>query len=224
MDTFLADSASSSGYYLGLIEKHFTNWSVSCNRWNNPLQVLAENMPQWVWSKLKEIQLKNNKKAQVQYYWMRYQPHGCDKPQEFTLMRSRAEDELMWSYRFIVCDEQTGKTSAEMAFEQHNLMSDYERRSKELLNELDLHHPRCLSLAANRNFYAIVMLAYNVIQAFKYLYLSIAALGWGIHKLIRNWLLLPVRMVKHSRFLTICSYVSEQIGKWFKEFANNTLL
>jgi len=54
-----------------------------------------------------------------------------------------------------------------------------------VLTGLDLHHPPCKDLIANQAFYAIGMLAYNVLISLKLLDLPDDAQSWRIRTLIR---------------------------------------
>ena len=42
-----ADSASSAGKYLETIQRHFSAWSVSYNKWTGPLETKAAELPEW---------------------------------------------------------------------------------------------------------------------------------------------------------------------------------
>ena len=48
-------------------------------------------------------------------------------------------------------------------FERHHLKGAKEQGFSEVLSGLDLHHPPCQDLIANQAFYALAMLAYNVL-------------------------------------------------------------
>ena len=54
-------------------------------------------------------------------------------------------------------------------FERHRLKGGKEQGFSEVLTGLDLHHPPCKALIANQAFYAIGMLAYNVLISLKLL-------------------------------------------------------
>ncbi|QBG47441.1 hypothetical protein EGM51_08570 [Verrucomicrobia bacterium S94] len=51
------------------------------------------------------------------------------------------------------------------------LKSDYDRRFSELLTDLGLHQPPCRNLAANNVYYLLGVLAYDLLQSIKLLYL-----------------------------------------------------
>jgi hypothetical protein len=62
---------------------------------------------------------------------------------------------MFWRYAFIRVQEQDG--AVQLAFERHRLKGDKERVLSELLNDLDLHHPPCAKLNANRSFYTLAI-------------------------------------------------------------------
>jgi len=62
-------------------------------------------------------------------------------------------------------------------FARHKLKADRERAFGELPGDLDLHHPPCQSLAANRMFDAIGMPAHDLLAAFRVLCLDGASQG-----------------------------------------------
>lgn len=76
----------------------------------------------------------------------------------------------------------------------------------EVLSDLDLHHPPCLSLLANRAFYAFATLAYNVLTALKLLELTDEQQTWRVRTIIRHLLTVPATLVCHAnrRKLRIC--------------------
>jgi hypothetical protein len=54
-----------------------------------------------------------------------------------------------------------------MVFERHGLKGAKEQGFSEVLSGLDFHHPPCKDLMANQAFYAIAMLACNVLLSLK---------------------------------------------------------
>ena len=80
----------------------------------------------------------------------------------------------MWSARLGTQD------SPQAVFERHHLKGAKEQGFSEVLSGLDLHHPPCQDLIANQAFYAIAMLAYNVLISLKVLDLPDEAQSWRI--------------------------------------------
>src|SRR5207249_7447107 len=85
----------------------------------------------------------------------------------FAVVRFKGSEEMFWNYRFLACDEV--RTDAAAVFGRHRLKGEKEQMFKEVLRGLDLPHPPCAELNANRMFYAIGALAYNLMIALKLL-------------------------------------------------------
>jgi hypothetical protein len=85
-------------------------------------------------------------------------------------------------------------------FERHRLKGAKEQGFSEVLSGLDLHHPPCSDLIANQAFYAIAMLAYNLLISLKVLDLPDDAQSWRIQTIIRHLLTLPVTVSTHARY------------------------
>ena len=211
-----ADSASSAGKYLEALDECFDGWSVSYNRWTEPLEAKARELPDLAWSPMQWIEWRDKSQHQAQYAWFRYQPSGCDRPQVFAVVRHRAMGEMFWRHAFITCEDRA--TTAQAAFEQHRLKGDWERRFSELLSDLQLHHPPCQNLAANNCFYALAALAYNALQALKLLYLPDTEQTKRIRTLIHQLLLIPVEMGRHARQLKACLYAPAGWVAWWLNF------
>jgi hypothetical protein len=80
-----------------------------------------------------------------------YQPGGCARPKLFAVVRHKSlAGDLFWRYAFITCQEQSG--CPRLALEHPRLKGDKERAFSDLLSDLDLHHPPCQDLQANRMF------------------------------------------------------------------------
>jgi hypothetical protein len=197
---FLADSASSAGHYLRAISQcGFKHWSVSYNKWVEPLERLAAQQPEAVWSGPLPASRRDGRAMVEQHCRVRYQPEGCSEVQTFAVVRFKGADEFFWQYRFVVCDGH--RPDAAAVFARHRLKGDKENQIKELLRGLDLHHPPCAELNANRMFYAIGALAYNLLIALKLLHLPDDCQSWQLKTLLRQVLLMPAKLVRHARVL-----------------------
>jgi len=196
-----ADSASSAGKYLNRIEQAgFTRWSISYNKWTDKLDRLAAELPESQWSALPPAN-----QPQEQYTWVKHQPGECQRAQKFATVRWKRDGDLMWRYAYRVC--QAGdKDSPQTVFERHRLKGGKEQGFSEVLSGLDLHHPPCKDLTANQAFYAIAMLAYNILISLKILDLPDEAQSWRIQTIIRYLLTVPVSVSRHARYevATIC--------------------
>ena len=125
----------------------------------------------------------------------------CQEPFTFPLAvaRWKKNDELFWRYAFVAHDQ--SRTDAEAILARHRLKGGKEQLFKEVLRGLDLHHPPCESLTANRMFYAIAALAYNLMKAVQLLCLPEECQSWQLKTLLRQVLLMPAKLVKHARVL-----------------------
>lgn len=82
----------------------------------------------------------------------------------------------------------------------------------------NLHHPPCLSLTANRAFYALATLAYNILTALKVLDLDDGQQAWRARSIIRHLLTIPATLVCHAnrRRLKLC--IPAGLLNWWRLF------
>ena len=210
------DSASSAGKYLDGIAGRFDAWSVSYNKWTSPLEKKAQELPDSAWSQEETVKWRDGSQHRVQYAWLRHQPGGCQSPKLFATLKHKGQGDLFWQYAFVTCQEQD--RDPKMVFEHHRLKGDWERMLSELLGDLDLHHPPCLDLGANRVFYALGTLAYNFLQALKLIYLPAEHQPKRIRTLLHHLLLIPVEIKRHARQLKACLYIPAGWLVWWRGF------
>jgi hypothetical protein len=217
-----ADSASSAGRYLETVEAHFDSWTVSYNKWTGPLEQQAGEFCETYWSAPVLVKGRKGAPAVEQYAWLRYQPEGCQSPKQFAVARRRSEGELLWRYGFVACPDRPA-VSAQMIFERHHLKGDRERLFSDVLRDFDLHHPPCKSLSANRVYYALALLAYNVLQALKLIWLPVTVQAQRVRTLIHHLLLVPVEIKRHARRLVACFYAPAGWLAWWRGFLTELL-
>lgn len=207
------DSASSGAPYLQAItDAGFSSWSVSYNKWTSILDRQAAAMPEAQWS---EPVL--GEKTVAQSLWQRHQPGECRQAYDFATVRRKEVGELFWRYGHIAC--QAGEVqAAQLALERHQLKGGCEQRFSEVLSDLDLHHPPCKELIANQAFYAIAMLAYNLLVGLKLLEMPDADQGMRIRSIIRYLLTVPVTVSRHARFVTATICIAAGWLKWWRVF------
>ncbi|MDD2710986.1 MAG: transposase [Verrucomicrobiae bacterium] len=210
---FFADSGSSSSTDLQQIGKAgFSHWSVSYNKWVKVPQRLAAELPEMAWG---EEEKQGDETSQ--YAWLRYQPEESQTAHLLAVVRRKNADELLWRYYFVATDpNETSKP--EEVFLKHRRKGAREQGFSHLLSDLDLHHPPCESLIANQMFYAIGILAHNLLAAFKALHLDAEQQGWRPGTLIRHLLTLPVRISRHSRYVRAWICVPAGWMSWFRLF------
>jgi hypothetical protein len=103
------------------------------------------------------------------------------------------------------------------------LKGDKQRVLSELLTDLDLHHPPCSDLDANRLFYTLAALAYNTLQALKLIHLPASEAPRRVRTLIRHLLLVPVQLKRHARRLKACLFVPAGWVAWWRGFLGQLL-
>jgi hypothetical protein len=210
---FYADSGSSAGKFLNRIAgAGFSRWSVSYNKWTDVLDRLAAELPPSQWSAKPPAD-----QPLEQYAWVKHQPGECGQAQEFATVRWKENGDLLWRYAYVVC--QAGeKDSPQAVFERHRLKGAKEQGFSEVLSGLDMHHPPCSNLVANQAFYAIAMLAYNVLISLKVLDLPDEAQGWRIRTLIRYLLTVPASVSTHARFKVARVCIPTGWLRWWRLF------
>ena len=210
---FLADSGSSEGRLLGhTAGAGFSRWSVSYNKWTGPLERLAAQKPDGEWGDPAE---RNG--VTETYAWVLHTPEGMAQAQTFAACRWMPQGEMLWRYAFVACEKDSVR-EPRAVFERHRLKGACEQRFSEVLSDLDLHHPPCLSLTANRAFYALATLAYNVLTALKVLDLDDGQQSWRARSIIRHLLTIPATLVCHAnrRRLKLC--IPAGLLNWWRLF------
>ena len=215
---FYADSGSSAGKFLNRIEAgEFSRWSVSYNKWTDKLDRLAAELPESQWSALPPAD-----QPQEQYTWVKHQPGECAQVTKFATARWKHEGDLMWRYAYVAC--KAGEKDAPQAvFGRHHLKGAKEQGFSDVLSGLDLHHPPCKDLLANQAFYAIGMLAHNVLISLRVLDLPDEAQGWRVNTLIRHLLTVPVSVSSHARYTVARICVPSGWMRWWRLFLDQWL-
>ena len=208
---FYADSGSSDSALLRhASEAGFTTWSVSYNRWMDKLASLAAGLPETAWGDAAD----RNGTTET-YAWLKHAPGGEGVERQFAACRWKKEGELFWRYAFVACESEPERTPREV-FERHRLKGDFERHFSEVLSDLDLHHPPCLALAANRMFYAIASIAHNLLQGLKLLRLGDDAQSWRNRTIIRNVMTVPATQIRHANRLKLKVCVPAGLLRWWR--------
>jgi hypothetical protein len=118
---------------------------------------------------------------------------------------------------YVVC-RAGEKDSPQAVFERHRLKGAKEQGFSEVLTGLDLHHPPCLGLIANQAYYAIAMLAYNLLISLKVLDLPDEAQSWRIQTTIRHLLTVPVSVSRHARYEVAHICIPAGWLRWWRLF------
>lgn len=214
---FLADSGSSSVEYLQAIEAAgFTHWSVSYNKWTSVPERTAAGLPENVWSSAEKTRWRDGQEMTEQHAGIRHSVAGNDFAFPLAVARWQKGDELFWRYAFVAHDPRRADAGAVMA--RHRLKGGKEQLFKEVLRGLDLHHPPCESLVANRMFYALAALAYNLMKAVQLLCLPDACQSWTVPTLLKQMVRLPATLVRHARGLVARVEVAANWLDWWRSW------
>jgi hypothetical protein len=215
---FYADSGSSAGKFLNRIELgEFSRWSVSYNKWTDKLDRLAAELPQSQWSALPPLD-----QPQEQYTWVKHQPGECAQVEKFATVRWKNEGDLLWRYAYVAC-KAAEQDSPQAVFERHHLKGGKEQGFSDVLSGLDLHHPPCQDLMANQAFYALGMLAHNVLISLRVLDLPEEAQRWRLTTIIRHLLTVPVTVSTHARYTVAHICVPAGWMRWWRLFLDQWL-
>ena len=214
---FLADSGSSSAEYLQAIEgAGFTHWSVSYNKWTTVPERTAGALPETAWSRARQTTWRDGREVTEQHAGIRHTPQDSGFTFPLAVARWKKEDEMFWRYAFVAHDERRSDAEAVMA--RHRLKGGKEQLFKEVLRGLDLHHPPCESLRANRMFYAIAALAYNLMKAVQLLCLPDECQSWTVPTLFKHMVRLPATLVRHARRLVARIEVAVSWLGWWHQW------
>lgn len=210
---FYADSGSSEGKLLThTAGAGFTRWSVSYNKWLSVLERLAREKPDADWGDPVE---RNG--VTESYSWVMHTPDGMEEAQLFAVCHWKKPEEMFWHYAFVACEKGASRTPR-VVFERHRLKGSCEQRFSEVLSDLDLHHPPCLSLIANRAFYALATLAYNILTALKVLDLDDEQQTWRVRTIIRHLLTVPATVVCHANRRKLRIAIPAGMMRWWRLF------
>lgn len=224
---FYADSASSAGKHLNLLDSRGWDWSVSYNKRTDVLDRLCAEMPEDQWGELREAVGRNGEAMIEQYGWVKHLPGDqCKRSQIFAVVRYKAKagGDLMWRYAYVVGGGSLQKNcshlpdAAREVFIHHRYKGAKEQGFHQLLGDLDLHHPPCLSSMANEAYYAIACLAFNLLMAVKVLLLDDDQQSWTVRSLIRFWLTVPVKISSHAHRRKARIFVPKASMRWWRLF------
>lgn len=214
---FLADSGSSSAEYLQAIDAAgFTHWSVSYNKWPAVPERTAAALPENHWRAARQTTWRDGTEVTEQHAGIRHTPQDSKFTFPLAVARWKKDDDLFWRCAFVAHDERRGDAEAIMA--RHRLKGGKEQLFKEVLRGLDLHHPPCESLTANRMFYAIAALAYNLMKAVQLICLPAECQGWTVPTLLKQMVRLPATLVRHARRLVARVEVAASWLRWWQNW------
>jgi hypothetical protein len=214
---FLADSGSSSAAHLQAIDQAgFTHWSVSYNKWTSGPERTATALPENHWTAAAQARWRDGTEVTEQHAGIRHTPAESEFTFPLAVARWKKEGEMFWRYAFVA--HEARRTDAVAIMARHRLKGGKEQLFKEVLRGLDLHHPPCESLVANRMFYALGALAYNLMKAVQILCLPEECQTWTVPTLLKQMVRLPATLVRHARRLVARVEVAASWLDWWRQW------
>ncbi len=164
----LLDSLHGDGPTLDLVEEHEAHYVVGANKLRETTRVLMDQ-PDAIWQSTGARAALSWADSAVCCCWLQ-----CENwPQKRLLIgrRWRHEGELLDNYSGVLTDLREadvarqmarGQSFAEAIWQLYDRKAGMENYFKDLLEDLDLHHPPCQEHARNVGFYSTAALAYTL--------------------------------------------------------------
>jgi hypothetical protein len=171
--------------------------SVTSETYKKPLRRQLEKLPACAWEWISD---DHTEEAAI----VRHRPDGWGQEQTYLAVRSYYDgDQRRLSPRHIfILVSRTDLPLRELV-RRHREKQGQENAQKGPLIDLDLHHPPCQKLDANRAFYTCGQLAQLLLIATQYQLLPHAARRHGLRTLIRDLVRTAARLVRHGRQLVL---------------------
>jgi hypothetical protein len=171
--------------------------SVTSETYKKPLRRKLEALCGGAWQAISD---DHSEEATV----VRHRPDGWDCEESYVVVRSHFDgDQRRLTPRHIfILVSRTDLPLRELV-RRHREKQGQENAQKGPLIDLDLHHPPCQKLDANRAFYTCGQLAQILLIATQYQLLPHAARRHGLRTLIRDFVRTAARLVRHGRRLAL---------------------
>jgi hypothetical protein len=171
--------------------------SVTSETYKKPLRRKLEALPDCAWQWISD---DHAEEAVV----VRHRPDGWAQEQSYVVVRSYLDgDQRRLAPRHVfILVSRTDLPLRELV-RRHREKQGQENAQKGPLIDLDLHHPPCQGLDANRAFYTCGQLAQLLLIAVQYQLLPRAARRHGLRTLIRDLVRTAARLVRHGRKIVL---------------------
>jgi hypothetical protein len=171
--------------------------SVTSETYKKPLWRKLEKLPGSAWQWISE---DHSEAAAL----VRHRPDGWDCEESYLVVRSYfdGEQRRLTPRHIFILVSRTDLPLAELV-RRHREKQGQENAQKGPLIDLDLHHPPCQKLDANRAFYTCGQLAQILLIAAQYELLPREARRHGLRTLIRDLVRTAARLVRHGRRLVL---------------------
>jgi hypothetical protein len=171
--------------------------SVTSETYKKPLRRKLAALPENAWQWISD---DHTEEATI----VRHRPEGWAQEQAYLVVRSHFDgDQLRLTPRYVfILVSRTDLPLLELV-RRHREKQGQENAQKGPLIDLDLHHPPCQKLDANRAFYTCGQLAQILLIAAQYQLLPHAARRHALRTLIRDLVRTAARLVRHGRKLIL---------------------
>lgn len=223
----MLDSLHGDGPTLDAIESYALHYIIGANKLRETERVLSEQ-PEIVWIDTGAQPGRGWSESAVCVCWLQCSTWATKRI--LVGRRWKREGEMLYEYAGVVTDLEDSDVAAirrrdrvtygEAIWHLYDGKMAYENHYKDLLEDLDLHHPPCQTLAANRAYYAIASLAHTLGRAVDLIGGASPERGSTVRldgaprkrplpaykrlwRLIRRLFVLPGRVVRHARTATV---------------------
>jgi hypothetical protein len=224
---FFADSGSSAGKYLTIVDHYNWSWTISYNKWTDKLDNLSAALPESDWGPQIAAVSRKGEDILEQHSFVRHQPgEDCIKGHDFAVVRYQAATggELLYRYAYVACGQAskvatpvTDPAASAATFAYHKTKGAHEHVFSNILSDLDLHHPPCKRFLSNEAWYALGAIANNLLRAVQALALPEDKQAMRLRSIIRECVVIPVRLTKHAGRSAVKVFITRSLQKWASE-------
>lgn len=171
--------------------------SVTSDTYKKPLRRRLDHLGESAWQWISD---DRSEEATI----VRHRPDGWESEESYVVVRSYFDgDQRRLTPRHVfILVSRTDLPLRELV-RRHREKQGQENAQKGPLIDLDLHHPPCQKLDANRAFYTCGQLAQLLLIATQYQLLPHPARRHGLRTLIRDLVRTAARLVRHGRKLVL---------------------
>jgi hypothetical protein len=223
----MLDSLHGDGPTLDAIESYGLHYIIGANKLAETERVLREQ-PEVVWIDTGAVPERGWSESAVCVCWL--QCRAWETKRVLVGRRWKREGQMIYEYAGVVTDLEEADvahirrrdhlTYPEAIWHLYDGKMAYENHYKDLLEDLDLHHPPCQALAANRGYYALASLAHTLARAVDLIGGASPERGSTVRldgaprkrplpasmrlwRIIRRFFQLPGRVIRHARTVRV---------------------
>jgi hypothetical protein len=192
-----ADSAYYQKNVVNFCEDRGWDFSISVtnNVHKGPLKRAMQDLRSYHWESINDFE---------QAAWIVHKPSGWKNWQTYVVVKTYedvGQQYLFPRHSFILCSNHN--LPLKEAVKRHRGKQGQENAQKSPLIDLDLHHPPCRKMNANRAYYTLGQIAQILLIGAQYFLLPKAARKHGLATLIRDLIRTAGKLVFHARRATL---------------------